>query len=141
MNFTKQGNYDISETGTLKEQIKRYETVLDKYEEIAVKRTEITKKGEELKNNTLEMLDKVNEMLKFSGTKEECVAFWDTQRKGYGDNREVVDCFVKSETEVNNLSVVDDFWNSLAEEDKKETIVVDGKKYNKALYNFHNRNK
>lgn len=81
------------------------------------------------------------ETILFSGTKEECVAFWDTQRKGYGDNREVVDCFVKSETEVNNLSVVDDFWNSLAEEDKKETIVVDGKKYNKALYNFHNRNK
>lgn len=81
------------------------------------------------------------EQILFSGTKEECVIFEDEQRKSYGDNRDIVDCFVKSETEMNKLILVNDFWNTLTDEEKKETIIVNGKKYNKALYDFHNGKK
>ena len=57
--------------------------------------------------------------------------------KEYKD-RTVVDCFVQSESERNKIMLVNDFWNTLTDEEKKETITVNGKKYNKALYDFHN---
>ena len=77
------------------------------------------------------------ETILFSGTKEECVAYEDARRKKYKD-RTVVDCFIQSETERKKVLLVSDFWNSLTEEEKKETITINGKKYNKALYDFHN---
>ena len=76
----------------------------------------------------------------FSGTKEECVAYEDSKRKEYED-RTVVDCFIQSETERNKMLLVKDFWNTLTDEEKKETIIIDGKKYNKALYDFYNGNR
>lgn len=77
------------------------------------------------------------EMVLFSGSKEECVAYEDSKRKEYKD-RTVVDCFTQSDTERNQIMLANDFWNNLTEEQKKETITVNGKKYNKALYDFHN---
>lgn len=77
------------------------------------------------------------ETVLFSGTKEECVAYENSKRKEYKD-RMIVDCFVQSESERNKIMLVNDFWNTLTDEEKKETITVNGKKYNKALYDFHN---
>ena len=77
------------------------------------------------------------ETVLFSGTKAECVAYEDSKRKEYKD-KTVVDCFVQSESERNKIMLVNDFWNTLTDEEKKETITVNGKKYNKALYDFHN---
>ena len=59
LQFTKEGKFDLSTEGTIKEQIKRYESVLDKYEEISKRRVEITKKSETLKKNMEEMMNKV----------------------------------------------------------------------------------
>lgn len=79
------------------------------------------------------------ETILFSGTKAECVAYENEKRKEYEyKDRTVVDCFVQSESERNKNMLVNDFWNSLTDEEKKETIMVNGKKYNKALYDFHN---
>lgn len=80
------------------------------------------------------------ETVLFSGTKEECAAYEDQKRKEYND-RTMVDCFIQSESERNRLMCINDFWNNLSEEEKKETIVVNGKTYNKALYEFHNGTK
>lgn len=80
------------------------------------------------------------ETILFSGTKAECVAYEDAKRKEYND-RTMVDCFIQSETERNKIILVNDFWNTLTEEEKSETIMVNGKKYNKALYDFHNGKK
>ena len=77
------------------------------------------------------------ETILFSGTKAECVAYEDAKRKEYKDTT-MVDCFIQSETERNKIILVNDFWNTLTEEEKSETIMVNGKKYNKALYDFHN---
>ena len=71
LNFLQQGNYDLSESGTIDDQIEKYMTVLDKYDEISNRRTEIGKKVEELKKNIDEISNKVNKMLEFSGKKEE----------------------------------------------------------------------
>ena len=65
LQFTKEGKFDLSTEGTIKEQIKRYESVLDKYEEISKRRVEITKKSEILKKNMEGMMNKVNELIKF----------------------------------------------------------------------------
>lgn len=78
----------------------------------------------------------MQETVLFSGTLSECTKFEDERRKLY-KNRTVVDCYVQSETERNKAKQINDFWNSLSDDEKKEDIIVNGKKYNKALYNFH----
>lgn len=92
-----------------------------------------------IENRNVGMIGKPEfvETVLFSGTKEECVKYEDAKRKEYKD-RIIVDCFVQSESERNRLMMVNDFWNNLSDEEKNETIVVNGKKYNKALYDFHN---
>ena len=77
------------------------------------------------------------ESILFEGTKDECVAFADEKRKEYKD-RTIVDCYIQSNSERNRLAKINDFWNTLTEEEKKETIVVNGKTYIKALYDFNN---
>ena len=69
--FLKQGNYDLSENGTIDEQIKRYETVLDKYDEISSRRKEISEKGKVMKEMIETMQKKVNEMLSVTGDKDQ----------------------------------------------------------------------
>ena len=71
LNFLQQGNYDLNESGTIDDQIEKYMTVLDKYDEISNRRTEISKRAEELKQNIDEISKKVNNMLEFSGKKEQ----------------------------------------------------------------------
>ena len=69
--FLKQGNYDLSENGTIDEQIKRYETVLDKYDEISNRRMKISEKGKVMKEMIETMQKKVNEMLSVTGDKDQ----------------------------------------------------------------------
>lgn len=92
-----------------------------------------------IENRNVGMIGKPDfvETVLFIGTKEECVKYENEKRKEYKD-RMVVDCFVQSESERNRLAMINDFWNNLSDEEKNETIVVNGKKYNKALYDFHN---
>lgn len=75
----------------------------------------------------------------FTGTKSECLQYEEVKRKEYID-RTVIDCFTISEKEYQKLKDRKEFWDSLSPEEKKETIVVNGKKYNKALYE-HSRRK
>lgn len=95
-----------------------------------------------IENRNVGMIGKPEfvETVLFSGTKEECAAYEEAKRKEYED-RTVVDCYVQSESERNRLMKVNNFWNNLTDEEKKETIIVNGKKYNKALYDFHNEKK
>ena len=77
------------------------------------------------------------ETILFTGTKEECVEYEDAKRREYKD-RTIVDCFIQSESERNRMKEINEFWISLTKEERKETIIVNGKKYYKALYDFHN---
>ena len=92
-----------------------------------------------IENRNVGSIDKPEfvETILFSGTKAECAAYEDAKRKGYKDIT-VVDCFIQSETERIRIMLVNDFWNTLTEEEKSETIMVNGRKYNKALYDFYN---
>ena len=74
----------------------------------------------------------------FTGTKSECLQYEEIKRKEYID-RTIVDCFTISEKEYEKLEERKEFWDSLSPEEKKETIIVNGKKYNKALYEFNKR--
>jgi hypothetical protein len=64
---------------------------------------------------------------------KDCAKFEDAQRKKYKD-RTMVDCFVKSQSEIEKEKELRKRWNALTEEQKKETIEIDGKKYVKAIY-------
>lgn len=82
-------------------------------------------------------MPEIVETVLFVGTQKECLSYANRKRKEYKD-RIIVDCFVKSETERNKTKEFNELWNSLTDEEKKETITVNGKKYNKALYELHN---
>lgn len=92
-----------------------------------------------IENRNIGVADKPEfvETILFTGTKEECAAYEEKKRKEYKD-RTMVDCFVQSEFDRKRIKEINEFWNSLTKEEKKEIIIVDGKKYNKALYNFQN---
>lgn len=93
-----------------------------------------------IENRNIGVADKPEfvETILFTGTKTECAAYEDKRRKEYKD-RTMVDCFVRSESEMKRIKEINEFWNSLTKEEKKEMVVVDGKKYNKALYEFNNK--
>ncbi|RHQ82475.1 hypothetical protein [Clostridium sp. AF22-10] len=74
----------------------------------------------------------------FTGTKSECLQYEEVKRREYID-RTVIDCFTISEKEYKKLEEIKEFWDSLSPEKKKEVIVVNGKKYNKALYEHSKR--
>ena len=74
----------------------------------------------------------------FTGTKSECLQYEEVKRREYID-RTVIDCFTISEKEYKKLEERKEFWDSLSPEEKKEVIVVNGKKYNKALYELSKR--
>lgn len=80
------------------------------------------------------------ETVMFSGTREECASYENMKRKEYKD-RSVVDCFTQSESERNQIKSANEFWNTLTKKEKEESIMVDGKKYNKALYDFYKKQK
>ena len=74
----------------------------------------------------------------FTGDKSECLQYEEVKRREYID-RTVIDCFTISEKEYKKLEERKEFWDSLSPEEKKEVIVVNGKKYNKALYELSKR--
>lgn len=74
----------------------------------------------------------------FTGTKSECLQYEEVKRREYM-NRTVIDCFTIFEKEYKKLEERKKFWDSLSPEEKKEAIVVNGKKYNKALYEYSKR--
>ena len=78
------------------------------------------------------------ETVLFAGSKQECAEYEHCKRKEYAD-RIIVDCFVTSEEEYRKAMSNKEFYDSLTDAEKKETIVVDGKEYNKALYERNNK--
>ena len=75
----------------------------------------------------------------YAGSKEDCIAFETEKRKEYrqafgNDYAAVIDCYTISAEKLKQDEEAEEFWNSLTEEQKNEIIVVDGKKYVKALY-------
>lgn len=80
----------------------------------------------------------------FAGTKEECIAFEDEKRKEYrkefGDGfGATVDCYTISGEKQKKVDESIEFWDSLTDEQRNEKLVVDGKLYNKALYERNNK--
>lgn len=80
----------------------------------------------------------------FAGTKEECIAFEDEQRKEYrkefGDDfGAIVDCYTLSAEEQKKVDDSIEFWDSLTDEQRNEKIIIAGKTYNKALYERNNK--
>lgn len=70
----------------------------------------------------------------FSGTQEECLAFEDAHRKSYNHDRTTCDCFTRSESELNQIEDNRRFYETLTADQKADFIVVDGKKYVRAIY-------
>ena len=67
INYVKERKFEWNENGSVDDQILQMNNVLDKYGEVISRRSEITKKSETLKNNSEEILNKVNDISKFSG--------------------------------------------------------------------------
>lgn len=80
---------------------------------------------------------KFSETILFTGTEKQCLDYAERKRKEYKD-RIMVDCFVQSEEEINEAEKFKEFWYRLSPEEKKETIVVNGKRYFKAAYEYSN---
>lgn len=75
----------------------------------------------------------------YSGSKEDCIAFETEKRKEYrqtfgDDYAAIIECYTISAEELKRDEEAEEFWNSLTEEQKNEKIVIDGKTYNKAIY-------
>lgn len=69
--------------------------------------------------------------------KMEASKFEDELRKTYKD-RTIVDCYVKSEEEIDRAKRAKERYEALSEEQKHEFITVDGRTYIKALYEHKN---
>ena len=67
INYVKERKFEWNENGSVDDQILQMNNVLDKYGEVISRRSEITKKSESLKKNSEEILNKVNDISKFSG--------------------------------------------------------------------------
>lgn len=77
----------------------------------------------------------------YEGSKEECSKYEIQKRRTYGENRHMVDCFICTESAYLNRLTLDMYLSSLSKEERQELIIVDGKTYNKAIYDFHQRKK
>lgn len=51
----------------------------------------------------------------------------------------VVSCYMKSEKQIKKAKEVCDRWDELTEEDKKDIIEVDGRKYIRKIYEAHHK--
>lgn len=84
---------------------------------------------------------RIEETCLFSGTKSECYRYEDERRKTYKD-RGVVDCFTKSDEEIDQARKNREFYDSLSDVEKHDFIVVNGRKYIRSIYTRNNtRNK
>ena len=80
-----------------------------------------------------EMMEKVL----YRGSKEECMKYEEDKRREYED-RTKIDCYTISDTEAAKRMDASKYWDSLSDDEKKEKIVVEGKTYFKAMYDFYN---
>lgn len=80
--------------------------------------------------------------LVFRGTLEEAVKREEALRKECrksDPNGVELDCFVWSDEQIEKAKDTAKRWDALTEEQKKDIIEVDGKKYIRALYEANNR--
>lgn len=69
----------------------------------------------------------------YSSTDEmEAARYEDELRKSYAD-RTVVDCYIKTDEEIERTAKAVEKYNALTEEQKKEFVFINGRKYIKAL--------
>jgi hypothetical protein len=61
------------------------------------------------------------------------LSIWDEQRAKYKDTL-TVNCFIKSQSELDQEAKAKSFYDSLSAEEKKDFIEVDGKKYIRKIY-------
>ena len=78
------------------------------------------------------------ETVLFTGNQQECTEYEHEKRKEYKD-RITVDCCVISEEEHRKALSNKEFYESLTGDEKKETIIVNGREYNKAIYERNNK--
>lgn len=80
----------------------------------------------------------MHETVLYRGNKEECLKYEEKKRKEYTD-RTMVDCFIISDEQQEKSEKFREYWDLLSKEEKEEKIVIDGKTYFKAAYEFHNK--
>jgi hypothetical protein len=73
-----------------------------------------------------------------SEDKMACAKVEDEQRKKYKDTT-MVDCFVKSQSQIDKERKMKEVWDNLTDEQKKDTIEIDGKTYVRAIYEMDNQ--
>lgn len=78
------------------------------------------------------------ETVLYRGSREECLKYEETKRSEYRD-RTKIDCYTISDAEATKRMDANKYWDSLSDDEKKEKIVVDGKTYFKAMYDFYNK--
>lgn len=76
---------------------------------------------------------KIEETCIFSGTKSDCYRYEDERRKTYKD-RGVVECFIKSDEEVERDRKNREYYDSLSDAEKHDFILVNGRKYVRSIY-------
>lgn len=69
----------------------------------------------------------------FKGTAMECAKFEEHFRKNIVDTS-IHDVWTKSDEEIKKAQAAIDFFETLTEEDKKDLIEVDGRKYIRKVY-------
>ena len=87
---------------------------------------------------------KMVETALFSGTKEECAEYEDIRRKEYmnqygAEYGTFVDCCTRSDEETEKVENARALFDPLTDEQKKDIIEVDGKRYIRAIYEATNR--
>ena len=71
LQYLREGNYVINKSGTFDQQMKQYESLIDRLEEIVRKRTQINSIGEELRKTIGRMSTSVEQMFEFVGKRGE----------------------------------------------------------------------
>lgn len=69
----------------------------------------------------------------WSGTKAECVAYENERRKTYKDTTKI-NCWTVSAEEYEKQKEAVNLWDNLSDDDKKDIIEVDGKKYIRKIW-------
>lgn len=82
----------------------------------------------------------------FDNDKTVCARFEEAQREKYrkkygNDFFSIIDCYTRSDEELEEERKIAERWDRLTEEQKHETIDVDGKTYIKALYEANHQKK
>lgn len=84
---------------------------------------------------------KGNTELVFRGSRKEASKFEDNLRKecrATDPDGVEIDCYVKSDEQIQKETEAINFWNTLTEEDKKDIIEVNGRRYIRKIYERNN---